>query len=135
MPTSQSEPDWLSADDLAELNELIVEESEEPFLVLKPNELESAAQRPRSLYLYKGVTDIGRLAVRLMVAISQNHPFEEGNKRTAFIAATIFVEQNGYLYDAEDDEAFAELLKSVIKREATEEELLQAFSADLYELV
>ncbi len=130
-----SEPDWLTADDIIELNELIVDGSDERHLVLKPNELDSAIQRPRSLYVYEGVDEIGRLAVRLMIAICQNHPFEEGNKRTGFIAATIFVLENGHIYEADDDEAFAELLKSVIKREASEEELIAAFSANLYQTV
>ena len=120
---------------MAELNELIVEGTNEPYYILKPNELESAAERPRSLYEYEGVHDIARLAVRLMIAVASNHPFEEGNKRTAFIAATIFVQDNGHIYNGQDDESFGELLKSVIKREATEGDLLEAFAADLYETV
>lgn len=85
------------------------------------------------MYVYEEVDDIGRLAVRLMVAICQNHPFEEGNKRTGFIAATIFVEENGFVYDADDDIAFAELLKAVITRDATEGDLIEAFQAGLHQ--
>jgi death-on-curing protein len=131
LPISLSEPYWLNADELSDLNEQIVEGSGEPFAIIKPNELESAAERPRSLYLYENVDDIGCLAVRLMVAICQNHPFAEGNKRTGFIAATIFVEDNGYVYDAEDDTAFAELLKAVITGDASENDLIAAFRAGL----
>lgn len=128
-----SEPDWLTAEDIAELNELIVEDSGEPFAIIKPNELESAAARPRFLFHYRGETDIATLAVRLMVAISQDHPFAEGNKRAGFIAARIFADENGFSYEG-DDEEFAELLKSVITREATEEDLIEAFRADLYQM-
>lgn len=67
-----------------------------------------------------------------MVAIAQNHPFEEGNKRAAFIAATVFAEDNGHLFDSPDDESFAELLKAVIKHEADEGELEAAFAAHLH---
>lgn len=56
-----------------------------------------------------GRKDVG-LAARLAMAISRNHPFTQGNKRTAFSAALIFREANGYELDMPDDVGIAEAL-------------------------
>ena len=48
--------------------------------------LESALARPLNLYAYEGVDAIAALAATYAVALSSNHPFVDGNKRTAFLA-------------------------------------------------
>jgi death-on-curing protein len=105
-----SEPRWLEPDDLIALNEAIVSETEEPFVLRDEGLLESALHSPHHLYLYEGETDVVRLAARLAMAISQNHPFAQGNKRTAFSAALIFLEVNGYELDMPDDVGIAEAM-------------------------
>lgn len=71
----------------------------EPFLLLHAGALESALQRPRNLWAYEAVEDVGALAVRLMMGIARDHPFMQGNKRTGFEAALIFLIANGHLFD------------------------------------
>ncbi|MFY9341573.1 MAG: type II toxin-antitoxin system death-on-curing family toxin [Planctomycetota bacterium] len=56
--------------------------------------LESALARPKHLFQYEKV-DLCRLAAACAVGIAKNHPFVDGNKRTAFLAATVFLERNG----------------------------------------
>lgn len=63
--------------------------------------LESALYRPQTGY-YK---DLVEEAAALWESLSQNHPFVDGNKRTAFAATYTFLMINGYEFiaGAEDD--------------------------------
>ncbi len=58
--------------------------------------LESAAARPQATFdgvdLY---SDLWQKAAALMESLAQNHPFVDGNKRTAITAAGLFLLQNG----------------------------------------
>ncbi|MBF0292035.1 MAG: type II toxin-antitoxin system death-on-curing family toxin [Nitrospinae bacterium] len=56
--------------------------------------LESALARPRQLYSY-GAADLCALAAVYSGGIAQNHPFVDGNKRSSFMSAYIFLERNG----------------------------------------
>ena len=57
--------------------------------------LESALDRPANRFHYEGVDDICELAATYLVAIASNHPFADGNKRAAFLAAGLFLRRNG----------------------------------------
>jgi death on curing protein len=127
------EPDWLTADDLEELNRRIVEGTGEPFGILKPHELKSAPARPRQLYHYDEVEDVAALAVRLMMAVVWAHPFEQGNKRTGFAAADLFLDANGYLLDIPDFEDIAEFIIQAANDPSLEDDLVELFSRNLIE--
>lgn len=64
--------------------------------------LESALLRPQSGY-YDSVLD---MAVALWESLAQNHPFIDGNKRTAFACMHIFLLLNGYELRADPDQAY-----------------------------
>jgi death-on-curing protein len=55
---------------------------------------ESALARPRNLALY-GKPDAAALAASYGCGIARNHPFLDGNKRTAFVAVELFLGLNG----------------------------------------
>jgi death-on-curing protein len=57
--------------------------------------LESALARPRHLAAY-GDPDPCDLAAAYAEGIVRNHPFVDGNKRTAWVAARLFLADNGY---------------------------------------
>src|SRR5215467_11401113 len=67
--------------------------------------LQSALARPRNLYLYEGVTEVERLAAAYGFGITRNHPFLDGNKRTAFLAIGLFLLKNRYVLNADHAEA------------------------------
>ena len=67
--------------------------------------LESALARPANLFHYEGVEDICVLAATYLVAVASNHPFADGNKRAAFLAATLFLRLNGRRLVAEQADA------------------------------
>ena len=60
------------------------------------NAFESAIDRPRNLQAYGGIDSVPRLAGALSWALLRNHPFSDGNKRSAYAALTIMLELNGY---------------------------------------
>ena len=94
-----SEPIWLSVGDLVKLNRDLVADTGEPHRVLKPDDLESACERPRWLWHYDGVQDVVVLAARLLFAVADAHAFIQGNKRTGFVAAVMFLQANGWALD------------------------------------
>ena len=66
-----------------------------------PGLLEAALFRPQTGY-YPTLIDEG---AALWESLSQNHPFVDGNKRTAFAATYVFLAINGLDISAADDEA------------------------------
>ena len=66
-----------------------------------PGLLEAALFRPQTGY-YPTLIDE---AAALWESLSQNHPFVDGNKRTAFAATYVFLAINGLDIIATDDEA------------------------------
>jgi death-on-curing protein len=56
--------------------------------------LESALARPINKWNY-GEADIAALAAAYAFGIARNHPFVDGNKRTAWVLARLFIALNG----------------------------------------
>ncbi|MCY4409457.1 MAG: type II toxin-antitoxin system death-on-curing family toxin [Caldilineaceae bacterium] len=50
-------------------------------------------------------SDLFEEAAALLESLATNHPFLDGNKRTAFYAADSFLRVNGYFIDCDADEA------------------------------
>ncbi|MGH8287892.1 MAG: type II toxin-antitoxin system death-on-curing family toxin [Steroidobacteraceae bacterium] len=67
--------------------------------------LESALDRPRNLLAHEPESSIFRLAGALCVGITKNHPFNDGNKRTALLTTRAFLYLNGQeLEPVQEDE-------------------------------
>lgn len=65
--------------------------------------LESAMARPRNLAEY-GEPDPAAIAAAYAFGIARNHPFVDGNKRTAAVVSETFLMLNGYTLAASDAE-------------------------------
>ena len=63
--------------------------------------LESALARPRNLAHY-GEPDLCELAAAYAFGLARNHPFIDGNKRSAFVATELFLVVNGWQLVASD---------------------------------
>ncbi|MBX4954744.1 type II toxin-antitoxin system death-on-curing family toxin [Rhizobium lentis] len=90
------EPLWVTADEVIELNKALVAATGEKHLVRDQGALEGALNRPVSYYQYDDVREVHFLAGYLTLAIGKAHAFEQGNKRTAWAAARLFIHNNGY---------------------------------------
>ena len=62
---------------------------------------ESAIDRAKNLAAY-GEPDAAQLAAAYGYGLAKNHPFLDGNKRTAFVAVELFLALNGYDLQASD---------------------------------
>jgi death on curing protein len=71
--------------------------------------LDSALQRPMSKCDY-GEPDIAELAAAYAFGIARNHPFIDGNKRTALVAARTFLYVNNYTMTASNEEKLTTFL-------------------------
>ena len=74
------------------------------------NALESALARAEQLAHY-GNPDVADLAAAYGFGIARNHPFSDGNKRTAFVAVELFLALNGYDLQASDSDCVVTMLK------------------------
>lgn len=65
--------------------------------------LDSALSRPQQLYAYgQPSPDLADLAASLAFGVARNHPFIDGNKRTAAVACEAFIVLNGAVLNADD---------------------------------
>ena len=71
--------------------------------------LDSALARPLNLASY-GEPDVAALAAAYGYGIARNHPFIDGNKRTAFVCTELFLMLNGANLTADDANCVATML-------------------------
>ncbi len=84
--------------------------------------LESALDKPKNLYHYSNAkTSLAAMAASYAYGIALNHPFVDGNKRTAFITCQLFLRLNGIKVmasQAEKYEAFIRLASGDMPEQA-----------------
>jgi death-on-curing protein len=90
--------------------------------------LDSALARPKNLFAYaeKALT-LADLAAAYAAGISSNHPFVDGNKRTAMVVAFVFLEFNGTPVTASQEDAYLIIL-GLAAGEITESQLALWFA-------
>jgi death on curing protein len=73
--------------------------------------LESALARPQQLHAYGDpMPDLADLAAALAFGLARNHPFVDGNKRTAAVCCEAFLELNGATLEADDLDLYPQYL-------------------------
>lgn len=97
--------------------------------VRDPALLESAMARARNLAGY-GNPDAADLAAAYAFGIARNHPFVDGNKRTAAVVSEAFLVLNGHRLGASDAELVVAML-ALAAGELSEAEMADWFRAHL----
>ena len=105
-----SDPIWVSRAALELLHDESLKEHGGAEGFRDPGLLDSALARAQNLYAYEEVNDACRLAATYAFGIVKNHPFADGNKRAAFIAAGLFLRMNGMRLHADKAEAVLVML-------------------------
>lgn len=82
--------------------------------------LESALARPINAFAYNQEVDVFTLAASYAFSIIGSHPFLDGNKRTGFMAAYVFLQINGWDLVADEIEAFAAVI-ALTRKDINEE--------------
>ena len=90
--------------------------------IIDEGKLESALFRPVNIANYNQSASLCDLAAALGYGIAINHPFLDGNKRTAFIVMAVFLELNGASLMASEVEV-VEIMLGIATGKVTEEEL------------
>lgn len=100
---------YLTKEEVLFFNCMIIEEhgGEEQAGVKDEGLLESALARPRqTIFGEDAYPTLFLKAAALLESIAKNHAFHNANKRTSFLATTVFLEMNGYSLEMEQQ--FAE---------------------------
>jgi death on curing protein len=105
-----AEPEWLTLDVVLAIHEEQLAEHGGREGVRDQGLLESALARPMNLAAY-GEPDLPALAAALGFGLVRNHPFVDGNKRTAFVAVETFLGLNGLDLTAGDAECVVTMLR------------------------
>jgi len=93
---------YLTREEIKTINKFLAIKYGFEYQVLKPGILDLCVELPQMiLYGQEVYPDKIEKAAALMKEISKSHPFLHGNKRTAYAAAAMFLELNGYLLTAE----------------------------------
>ena len=73
--------------------------------------LDSALARPQQLFTYGDPPpDLADLAASLAFGVARNHPFVDGNKRTAAVVCEVFIELNSGKLEASDLELYPQYI-------------------------
>lgn len=115
-----AEPEWIAVEVALAIHEAQLAEHGGGEGVRDPGLLDSALVRPRNAWGY-GVTDLCVLAAALGHGIARNHPFVDGNKRTAFVAVETFLALNGVDLTASDADCVVAMLDLAAGEMAEEE--------------
>jgi death-on-curing protein len=107
---------YLSTDDILAIHELIVESNEdtEPG-ISSPGNIEYVIEHIREGHFGHVPESLHQKAYQLLRLIAANHPFVDGNKRTALMSVRIFHALNGLKFDYDRE------IKAVLKELATDE--------------
>jgi death-on-curing protein len=116
------EPRWISLAVVMAVHEAQLSEHGGAAGVRDQGLLESALARPRQIYTYAGNPRLTQLAAAYAWGIAKNHPFVDGNKRTAWVLCATFLELNGQHLTA-DPALVVEIMLGVAAGKVSDEEM------------
>jgi death-on-curing protein len=104
-----NEPIWIEKQDCLGFHEQLLSRFGGLSGIRDEGLLESALNRPLQLFHYENPS-IFELAAAYAHGIVKNHPFLDGNKRSGLMAAALFLESNGWDFEAPEEEAVLQTL-------------------------
>jgi death-on-curing protein len=100
----RDDPIWLTIEEVLAIHERLLDEHGGLAGVRDHTLLESALARPRHQFAY-GDSDLFTLGAAYADGVVNNHPFLDGNKRTGFMCAYVFLGINGLRLNAPEEQA------------------------------
>ena len=126
---SRTEPIWLDATDALAIHDRQLAEHGGGIGVRDATILESALSRPVNRWHY-GTDDAAELAAAYAFDVARNHPFVDGNKRTAWVLARLFLMINAHKIAFDKEDAVRTVL-ALAAGDSTEHELADWFRTRL----
>ena len=118
-----NEPVWVTEEDCLSFHDKLLARFGGGSGVRDKGLLLSALARPQHLFVYEKPS-LFDLAAAYAHGIIKNHPFIDGNKRSGFLAAALFLEANGIRFNGSERDVVIQTLAL-----AAGESTLQDFSA------
>jgi death on curing protein len=116
------EPTWIRDDVVLAIHRRQLSEHGGQEGVRDPGLLASALSRSRHLLTYSDPSpDLAALAAAYAYGILRNHPFVDGNKRTALVVAQTFLRLNGVDLAASQEEKYLAVLHAAAGRLSEEQ--------------
>lgn len=125
------EPAWLEADVALAIHDRQLSEHGGPVGVRDAGVLESALARPVNRWAY-GEDDACALAAAYAFGIARSQPFADGNKRTAWVLARLYLKLNGVELACSPEGAIHTVL-ALAAGELSEDELADWFRGHVAE--
>jgi death-on-curing protein len=126
-----SEWRYPSAQEVREIHEFVIQLYGGSFGLRDEGLLESALVSPRqTMFDEELYPDLATKAAILLIGLVKNHPFMDGNKRTAFLATLRFLEVNGATLLADEDELF-NLIQSIVSSQVEKGQVTEWFQTHL----
>ena len=121
-----NEPIWISVEQALYIHDMIVARIGGAAGVRDKALLESALGRAVNTYHYEQ-GDLFTCAAAYAEAIAHNHPFVDGNKRSAFSVAVFFLLENGYKLMPQQDKNHEDAMVALAEKNLNAEELAAYF--------
>lgn len=121
------EPLWILPEVVTSVHQMLLAEHGGALGIRDAALLESALNRPRQRFEYANNPSTFDLAASYCYGLANNHPFIDGNKRIALTIAAMFLEINGYSFNASEPEAVV-VIEDLAAGNLTEEILSDWFS-------
>ncbi|WRH67437.1 MAG: type II toxin-antitoxin system death-on-curing family toxin [Planktothrix sp. GU0601_MAG3] len=118
-----SEPLWIFEEIVQVIHQDQIQQHGGSLGVRDENLLSASLARPRHLFTY-GQPDLFDLAAAYGYGLAKNHPFIDGNKRTAFAVMATFLLVNGYLLEIPEMEV-VQMMEQLATDQETQESLAQ----------
>ncbi len=116
---------WVELETVIKIHNRVIESTGGSYGLRDKKFLESALHSPLATFdgqdLYP---DIVRKVAILLLKITNNHPFVDGNKRTAFVTALTILASNGYEFNCSQEEIVRFMLE-VAKSKISDEQIYQ----------
>ena len=123
------EPTWVLPELALAVHQLLISEHGGLAGLRDHDLLESALTRPRQLYSYGEAESVPELAAAYCYGIARNHPFVDGNKRSALTLAGVFLDINDFELNATEAEAVV-IIEQLAAGKIKEEDLAAWFVAN-----
>ena len=120
------EPIWVLDEVVLAIHSMLLAEHGGGNGIRESSMLDSALARARQKISYEPNSSIFELAAAYSFGIAKNHPFVDGNKRTAFTIGVLFLEINGYILEIPEVDA-AITFESLAAGNISENELVEWF--------
>ena len=98
---------YLTLEDVLEIHQAVISETGGASGIRDVNLLDSAIHRPQASFAEMDLyASLAEKVSALLHSLILNHPFIDGNKRTAFTAADVFLRLNGWQFAGNEDELY-----------------------------